>query len=357
MVRTYSVTDQDQCRSLWEENMPKRVVTDLWPVRDCFHGRFGRDSNFIVAEESGKVVGLIPMSWIPESRCYAFFPGETWHGKTWLEQNRIIARDRGVLDGMLGCLDGSGADYHLRYLLPPHHGFSAAVSDRENCDKLAAVPVLAACEDCPKECLLDETGYLFHGAQHGYDFDRYFGSFSGKRAKKIRREMEGLESRDLAVRRGGRDDFETLVGMNIERYGNDSYFADERFAGGFRDLMNLLDDRGWMRMTVVTVEGVPAAVDLGCVYEGAYTLLAGGTDARFPGIAKYINLHHIRTACGERFESVDFLCGEFAWKDTFHLTARPLFKLTNMDEALLGSFGADGARRPGAGDPAEGARS
>jgi len=339
MFRTYSVTDQDQCRSLWEENMPKRVVTDLWPVRDCFHGRFGRDSNFIVAEESGKVVGLIPMSWVPESRCYAFFPGETWHGKTWLEQNRIIARDGGVLDGMLGCLDGSRADYHLRYLLPPEHAFSAAVSERERGDK--------------KECLLDETGYLFHGAEHGYDFDRYFGSFSGKRARKIRRELEALESRDLVVRRGGRDDFETLVGMNIERYGNDSYFADERFAGGFRDLMNLLDDRGWMRMTVVTVEGIPAAVDLGCVYEGACTLLAGGTDARFPGIAKYINLHHIRTACEERFESVDFLCGEFAWKDTFHLSARPLFKLTNMDEALLGSFGADGARRPGGGDPAE----
>ena len=342
MVRTYSVTDQDQCRSLWEENMPGRVVTDLWPVRDCFHGRFGRDSKFIVAEESGKVVGLIPMSWVPESRCYAYFPGETWHGKTWLEQNRIIARDAGVLEGMLDFLDGSGADYHLRYLLPPENGFSADPPEGDG--------------GGDGKCLLDETGYLFHGADHGYDFDRYFGSFSGTRAKKIRREMEGLESRDLVVRRGGRDDFEILVGMNIERYGGDSYFADERFAGGFRDLMNLLADRGWMRMTVVTVEGVPAAVDLGCVYEGAYTLLAGGTDARFPGIAKYINLHHIRTACAERFESVDFLCGEFAWKDTFHLTARPLFKLTNMDEALLGSFGADGNRLSGAGDPTDGAR-
>lgn len=339
MVRTYSVTDQDKCRSLWEENMPGRVITDLWPVRDCFHGRFGRDSNFIVAEESGKVVGLIPMSWVPESRCYAFFPGETWHGKTWLEQNRVIARDGNVLGEMLGFLEGSGADYHLRYLLPPLQGFSAAVTEHEENDK--------------KECLLDETGYLFHGADHGHDFDRYFGSFSGKRAKKIRRELEALESRDLVVRRGGRDDFETLVNMNIERYGNDSYFADERFAGGFRDLMNLLDDSGWMRMTVVTIEGIPAAVDLGCVYEGACTLLAGGTDARFTGIAKYINLHHIRTACEERLESVDFLCGEFAWKDTFHLTARPLFKLTNMDEALLGSFGADGARQPGGSDPAE----
>ncbi len=342
MVRAYSVTDQDECRALWEENMPRQFITDLWPVRECFHGRFGRDPNFIVAEESGKVVGLIPTSWVPESRCYCYFPGETWHGKTWLEQNRILARDGNVLGEMLHCLEGSGADYHLRYLLPFRQGISTAVSEREKREK--------------KECLLDETGYLFRGASHGHDFDRYFSSFSGKRAKKIRREMEALESRDLVARPGGPDDFDTLVGMNIDRYGNDSYFADGRFAGGFRDLMLLLAGRGWMRMTVITVEGQPAAVDLGCVFDGSYTLLAGGTDARFPGIAKYINLYHIRRACEERFETVDFLCGEFAWKDTFHLSARPLFKITNMDETLLGSFSESGLRQAGENDPAETAR-
>jgi hypothetical protein len=36
-------------------------------------------------------------------------------------------------------------------------------------------------------------------------------------------------------------------------------------------------------------------------------------------------LHHLRRACDERLDCVDFLCGDFAWKPLFHLRPRPLF--------------------------------
>jgi hypothetical protein len=80
----------------------------------------------------------------------------------------------------------------------------------------------------------------------------------------------------------------------------------------------------------VLINDEPAAVDMGCLYNGVYTLMAGGTNSRFPGVAKLINLHHMERACRERMHQVDFLCGDFNWKKLFHLTPRPLFKLSNL---------------------------
>jgi hypothetical protein len=71
-------------------------------------------------------------------------------------------------------------------------------------------------------------------------------------------------------------------------------------------------------------------VDMGCVYQGVYTLLAGGTNSRYLGVAKLINFHHMQRACEEKLKRVDFLCGDFNWKKLFHLTPRPLYLMTNI---------------------------
>ena len=66
---------------------------------------------------------------------------------------------------------------------------------------------------------------------------------------------------------------------------------------------------------------------MGALWKGTYTVLAGGTDADFPGVAKLINLHHVEWACLQRLTMVDFLCGNFNWKEGFHLTPRRLYQI------------------------------
>jgi CelD/BcsL family acetyltransferase involved in cellulose biosynthesis len=80
----------------------------------------------------------------------------------------------------------------------------------------------------------------------------------------------------------------------------------------------------------VLVGGKVAAVDIGAVWGSTYTVLAGGTQPDFPGIAKLINLHHIEWACNQNFMEVDFLCGDFNWKNRFHLTPRPLYEIMKL---------------------------
>ncbi|MDA1088625.1 MAG: GNAT family N-acetyltransferase [Verrucomicrobia bacterium] len=296
--------DIDVCRELWQSVMPSDVITDLWEVRDCFQRHFGNTACFLVEEDPDGIAALLPLSRIGETDALGFFPGETWRGKTWLEQNRIFSRDgvpRSLIEGIAG-------KHHIRYLSAP--------------------PSLADVEP-----VVDEIGYLFEPPRHNYDMESYFQAFSGKARRKLRKDIERLEAIGVDYRYDDTADFDIMVELNVGRFGSESYFRDPRFLGSFRSLMELLRDRGLMRITTVILGGIPAAVDLGAIYNGTYTLLAGGTHPDYPGVAKLINLHHMRFACERRLDSVDFLCGDFSWKKLFHLTPRPLYLLSNMPGA------------------------
>ena len=44
---------------------------------------------------------MLALSWIDEEHCFGHFPGELWQGKTWLEQNRILADNDEVFSNLL----------------------------------------------------------------------------------------------------------------------------------------------------------------------------------------------------------------------------------------------------------------
>jgi len=177
---------------------------------------------------------------------------------------------------------------------------------------------------------IDEIGYYFYPPEIGFNMENYYKLFSGKSAKKLRKDIDKINQMGVKIYKGRSEDFEIMVKMNLDRFGEDSYFSDERFTRSFRDLRDYLQKQGWLRMTTVTINGETAAVDIGCVYNGIYTLLGGGTNSIYPGVAKLINLHHLEVSCEEKYKKVDFLCGDFSWKKIFHLTPEPLYEMNNI---------------------------
>ena len=298
-MRINTVADLSHCRQLWRRLVPVQSLFDLWEVRACFQEQYGYRPRFLVAEDGSGVHGLLALSEIEDHGYCGCFPGETWGGKTWLEQNRIIADTAEVRQQLL---EACSTETHLRYLVME--------------------------EDASEQiCDVDEIGYLFHPAEYDFCFENYLQAFSGKSRKRLRRELADLEAGGVAYRHDDSHDIDRLFDLNLQAFGGRSYFADERFLSAFRSLVQLLSDRGWLRITTVILDGAVAAIDMGAVYRGAYTVLAGGTDTRFPGVAKLINLYHMELACRERLHAVDFLCGDFGWKERFHLTARPLYQI------------------------------
>lgn len=294
------LTHVEDCRKAWEKFWPARGVFDLWPVRESFHRAFQRPLFFVVAREAGRVTGFLPLCWDGETGTYVVFPGETWQGKTWIEQNRIVAASNEVLSRMLDAVPGP---VHLRYLLPAEAGIQDRVCG-------------------------DEIGYLFYPGLWDFSFENYWLSFSGKRRKNLKTDLKRLEAQGVSYRFDRIRDLDHLFRMNLEVFDHESYFSDPRFQVSFEHLTEYLSRSGMIRITTIEVAGEVAAVDLGACYKNTYTLLAGGTNPEFPGIAKMINLHHLERSCRERFDAVDFLCGDFNWKTRFHLTERPLYKLS-----------------------------
>ena len=306
MLNVSVCKDLEKAARLWRDHWPRHCLFDLWPIRACFQNRYNHPPHFIVASEKNRFRGLVALSWIPEENYFGHFPGELWQGKTWLEQNKIISADSRVARALL---ERVPARTRIRYLADDDYPHTRASAE------------------------LDETGYLFFPAQYDYCFQSYQQSFSAKTRKKMRSELARLAARGVQYRYNHWSDIDTLFRLNLERYKGSSYFEDNRFLGAMEDLAAWLRANNLLRITTVLVGGKVAAVDLGAVWNSTYTVIAGGTHADFPGVAKLINLHHLEWACAQKIQMVDFLCGEFNWKKRFHLTARPLYAIEKTGSA------------------------
>lgn len=297
------VDDIDKCAYYWKHFVENRIssVFDFWDLRMCFHETYEHKPSFLVLKEAAGIKGLLPLSYISDSKGYGFFPGEVWKNRTWLEKNPFYAENAVVLETMLDSLE---APFLLRYL------------ERES------IPSGFECFE------LDETGFLFFPAEYGFSFDEYLNVFPHKSLKKIQKEIETLKQQDVSFRYNDLKDVDNLTEMNISAYGESSYFSDERFLNGCEKVVAWLYDHQCLQITTVLVGGKTAAIDIGALWNNDYTVFAGGANRDFQGVAKLINFHHLERACKEKYRSVDFLCGDFNWKERFRLQPRPLFKIS-----------------------------
>jgi hypothetical protein len=303
MLKVDVYQDLEDARRIWQRYWPQECLFDLWPVRNCFQSQFSNSPYFLVATENRRFRGMLALSWIEEEQCFGHFPGEVWHGKTWLEQNKILASDPDVFSILLNQIPAAA---RIRYLTDDPDLAGASLD------------------------AVDEIGYLFYPQQYNYSFQAYLQCFSGKTRKKLRCELNRLTAGGLSYRYDCFEDVAYLFCMNLESFGEESYFHDVRFLRAFENLVSWLRANKMLRVTTVLIGGRIAAVDVGAVWNRTYTVLAGGTNADFPGVAKLINFHHLEWACQQRLKVVDFLCGEFNWKHRFHLTARPLYRIENL---------------------------
>ncbi|MBF0413057.1 MAG: GNAT family N-acetyltransferase [Desulfamplus sp.] len=334
------VSDINECAYLWQKYYPVECLFDLWQVRETFAKIYSRENFFVVHETHGRVNGLLPLCRITETAnittgninqvnylsetvdkvepqseivTYMFFPGEIWNNRTWMEQNKIVAENSDVMLKMLLAVQAnSDSEYNkinadIRYL---------------SIDYLKQFPY-----QFNNNFTSDETGYLFYPANYDYSYEKYLASFAGKSRKKILSEITALEQQGLSFRYDNLEDLDVMLQFNINNFGAYGYFNDSRFLTAFKILANFLHEQKMLRVVTVLINNEIAAVDMGAVWNNNCIMLAGGTNKNFLGVAKLINLHHIEWACSDRIDSIDFLCGDFGWKERFHLTPRPLYQI------------------------------
>ena len=298
MIRKRIVTDLDECGVLWSFLGGGRNLSDLWDFRLCFYRHFKNEPFFLVLEDGQGILGIVPLCHLEREDIFLFFPGETWQGKTWLERTPIYCRDLEALSELLAACPSRT---YLRY-----------IEADEN--------------TLPAELELDEIGYILHPPELDFSMDEYYRRFSWKKLKAIKKEIASILVPESSWHVNRPADYDLMVRMNQSRFGPQSYFHDPRFREGFREVVDWLHQRGWLRMVSLEIRGQIAAVDLGALFDSTYVVFLGGTHADFRGVAKVMNMHHIEFAVEQGVSRVDFLCGDFYWKKLWHLDPQPLFK-------------------------------
>ena len=293
----FFITEIDKCEKLWKSYFIPKNISDLWDFRICFNNHYSFKPCFLVIEEKGIIVGILPLSYVEERDMFAFFPGEIWEGKTWMERTPYFARNRRIFRALLkACPERT----LLRYLEPPAGGIFPEMG-------------------------VDENGYVLYPGALNFDESGYEQLFSRKKYKAIKKVIESFYSKNHSFHVNRLTDFDLMVEMNVDQFRERSYLFDPRFRESFRDVMHFLYRENMLRMISIEIEGRIAAVDIGAVYSGTYTVFLGGTDRDFPGIAKLMNMYHINYAFTEKMDKIDFLCGDFHWKKLWHLEPEQLY--------------------------------
>ncbi len=252
------VTDLETCRQLWNEFIPISVVSDMWDFRMCFHRQYGHRPCFMILEDAEGVSGMMPLSYIDSSNTIGFFPGEIWNEKTWLERTPFYVRDRGGLDELFySCPEGT----YLRYMEAPQ-------------------------EPCSHLLTLDEVGYVLYPSQLDFNLESYSKRFSNKKFKAIIKVIDSIKEQGSRFYVNRLEDFDTLVNINIQNFGENSYLHDYRFRKSWQDVIHFLHKNGWLRMISLEIMGKTVAVDIGSLYNGVYTVYLGGASRDLPGCSK-----------------------------------------------------------------------
>lgn len=295
--------DLKKCDFFWKQlNAGQPHIFNMWEARMHFHNNYQNTPYFVIStDKHGKINGLLPLSKDEKTKKLSFFPGETWHSKTWLEDNLIFAASNEILQEMFNALPLTA---HIRYL--------NGTSFPDGYDNLQP----------------DEIKYFFYPPKYNYSFDSYLQEFPGKSLKKIKKEIQKLYDMGVSFRYNELNDIKTLINMNLNAYKEHSYFYDARFLRSFEELLSWMNTEKKLNVITVMIDGQIAAIDVAILHNNIYVLLAGGTSPEFPGIAKLINFHHMQTACEQKYAAVDFLCGDFGWKRRFRLDEHPLYELT-----------------------------
>ena len=301
MIKRKIVTDLEVCEALWKAFIKIRYVTDIWDFRLCFQRHFMNRPYFMVFEDRQGVYGILPLAHISEEDLFVFFPGEIWNGKTWLERTPVYCREPHSLHTLLSeCPERT----YLRYMEVENGSTSS-------------------------ELKVDEIGYLLHPPDLAFDIDGYYKRFPWKKLKAIKKEIASILGTEGSWHINRIPDYDLLVKMNLDSFGENSYFYDSRFTESFRDILWLLKRKGWLRLVSLEVAGLTVAVDLAALYDGSYVPFLGGTHPDFRGVAKVMNMHHLQFAMRQGLSRVDFLCGDFHWKKLWHLDPDPLYKFVS----------------------------
>ncbi|MFQ5912746.1 MAG: GNAT family N-acetyltransferase [Nitrospinota bacterium] len=163
-------------------------------------------------------------------------------------------------------------------------------------------------------------------------WEAYLAGLRGKDRHELRRKMRRTEGAgSLRVRTSSpaefREDLETFLRLHALSAPEKLQFMDAPMQEFFREAGERILSEGWLRLTLLEVDGDQAAALLTFDYDGAVLAYNSGYDKRFSAVSPGFTLftYAIRAAIQEGRRAFDFLRGNETYKYRLGGQDRPLY--------------------------------
>jgi hypothetical protein len=292
-MKIVTITDLDQAQKLWEQCVQSPSWYNQWDIRKLFFLTKGyADVAFYVVTEHDLPIALLPLQLSKKSRTLEFFGGR------FFEDNQVWGISEEAKQILYQSLGGS---INLDSILPSDHNYDQRI---ELGDEKFVLPL---------------QGYT--------DGSDYLQLFSSKRRNNLRRAFKKLTKNNLEITVGQPSDLEHLFALNIQRFGEESIFNDEKHSNCFREMLSLPYD--W-RIYTFTIHKKVEAVSLGVLLHNTYIYHNAGTNvAAYPNLGSMVIHHNIAMAIEGKADYFDAGSEDLGWKSRWHLNPIQLYKLTN----------------------------
>lgn len=280
----------DEAERYWRMLSPRETISDLWDVRFSFYRFFAYPIAFIVGFEKGEPVGLLPLQYNTEKKVFEFFGGP------FLDDNRVFIR----------------------------HGFEASIAQFfEQVPAPAHLVELIGDDAYTTTLPLSEYKYVLplNGLASFDDYLETYRTASKKKLRRIMRQFDGA----VEVVHNHFDDFETLVDLNLKKFGSESSFLLPHRKEIFEDLLK--QDLDWQTVRI-SMNGVKEAVSLGVLYNNTYVSLASGVNTEtYPDLRTYLQAQNMNRAISLGAKLYDVGVNDCGWKEAwrFHKIPERLF--------------------------------
>jgi hypothetical protein len=293
MLKFKTVTDEKECRNLWEEFSPNEILWDLWEFRICFH-RGSSSFKFFLGYDGPNNLGLIPLVYDDEFETYTYF------GDTFPEQNKFFLKDK---KDMKLFLDKLPENVQIFYI----DGAEAKFYQFKSGDKR----------------------YFLDLEKYKSSYENYLESFTKKHRKNLRYDLNKLERNGFSVEKNKIDDFDILVSFNKERFGKDSDYNEQDFADSMKKLIANSNNKNMLDLISIKIENNTEGVGLGVYYKDIYYVLGVGRNPGVNNLGKLLIAEQIKSAISLKCIKVDFLSTESGWKELWNLDSEEMYEFEN----------------------------
>ncbi|HJN57357.1 MAG: GNAT family N-acetyltransferase [Candidatus Woesearchaeota archaeon] len=290
MLKFKTITDEKECKSLWNIHTKKKVIWDLWDFRSCFHNKDFK-FNFILGLNDKNQVGLLPLVYHKKEDIYTYF------GDTFPEQNKFLIKEKKLLPDFLKQCPEDTTIYYIDKSEKKFYDFEHG-----------------------------EKRYFLNLSRYEKDIENYLKTFSKKHRKNLKYDIKKLIENGFKAVINKKEDFDKLVSFNKKKFGKESDYSDPNFVKSMKKLLEAAEKMQLLHIISLDLNGAAEAVGLGLTFNKVYYVIGSGRNPEIKNSGKLLIFEQIKHALNLNCNEIDFLSAEAGWKELWNLESEQMYE-------------------------------